>query len=118
MISIKAMEKEIIYYVYSSLTHLEKYLDKLKDLSLEKPEQVSKLNVSLKTLESSVLKMRRIANKLQLEFAANDYAKINRSLSLYYGMNNMVRPEILKSILSFSRFSVPVLKQQETISLH
>ncbi len=111
------MEKEIIYYVYSSLTHLEKYLDKLKDLSQEKPELASKLNVSLKTLESSVTKMRRIANKLQLEFAANDYAKINHSLSLYYGMNNMVRPEILKSILAFSSFTIPVMKQEQTVNL-
>lgn len=112
------MEKEIIYYVYSSLAHLEKYLDKLRDIYQEKPELIANLSVPLTTLESSVTKMRRIANKLQLEFAAKDYEKINRTLSLYYGINNMVRPEILKSILSFSKVTLPVLKQEQTLSLH
>lgn len=111
------MEKEIIYYVYSSLTHLEKYLDKLKTLSTEEPELVTNLNVSVETLETSVTKMRRVANRLQLDFAANDYNKVTRSLSLYYGINNMVRPEILKSILSLSKKNLPVIKQ-ERISLH
>jgi hypothetical protein len=65
--------------------------------------QVPKRIVNNITEQERILKhMRRAANKIQIELAQEDWTAVHRSLSIFYSLNQMVRPEILATYRELS----------------
>ena len=102
------MNKELIPHVFASLQSLERYVDIIKS-SLESSDHTgNELRAMVPQYETTLKKMRRTANKLQFQVAADNQQQIIRSLRIFYGLNHMVRPEILSSFLSLSKGSKTV----------
>lgn len=88
------MSQELLSHVFGSLQGLEKTISDIKDASTSKP-QLEAVPADLREQERVVRHMRRVANRLQFEFACGDWKNIVRSLNIFYGLNSMVRPSVM-----------------------
>lgn len=96
------MSKELLAHIFSSLQSLEKCLENSKRMYALEPVKATYIAEAL-TQQTEVLgQMRRVANKLQLDIAAQDVSQINRSMQIYYGLTSIVRPEILSTFRSLA----------------
>ena len=92
------MSSNFISHVFSSLLFMEKYLEHSKKIIDPYSAQAGVL-----AEQQDILKqMRLIANKLQLEHAREDWLAIVRSLRVFYGLNYMVRPEIISTFVALA----------------
>ena len=88
-------KRKVLAAVFSSLQGLEKCVQTSNRL-YGAQNSTSDIISSALTDQARVLKlMRRTANKLQLQFASEDWDKIVKSLQVFYGLRQMVRPEIM-----------------------
>lgn len=96
--------KEIIIHVFSSLQSLEKYLDSIKKLVRGKEKTADGLVQHEKVIRC----MRRMANKIQLDVAHDDWDAAVRSLKIFYGLNHMIRPELVSTLMRLSGSKSPL----------
>lgn len=88
------MNAELITHVFASLQNLEKCYGNIKRL-LPRHETDAEDIVKVLPEQKKVLEqMRRVANKLQLDFAKNDWSATIRMLKIFYGLNYMVRSDL------------------------
>ncbi len=97
------MSKQLIPHVFASVQTLERYVETIRAKSSGHPGLEADLKSLLPQFESFLVSMRRVANKLQLQVASKDALAIARSLKVFYGLNHIVRPEILSVVLSITQ---------------
>ena len=89
------MNKEIIPHVFATVMNLERYFGTIIAMIRDGSPEQKKLSSELPQIERIIKNMRQAANKLQFELAGNNEKAALRSLQIFYGLNHMVRPEIL-----------------------
>lgn len=101
------MNKELIPHVFASLHSLERYLENIRRMSGTQEgidaKFLSQLEHSLPEQERVLKQMRRVANKLQLEIAKEEWDEVIRSLRIFYGLNHMVRPDLIATFVKLSK---------------
>ena len=110
------MNPELITHVFASLQSLEKCLSTVKKLLPGQEEDYSDIARILPEQERVLQQMRRIANKLQLEVARGDWAGGVRSLKIFYGLNHMIRFDLLHAFSTLSRKEAPETKINAVVS--
>lgn len=90
-------------HIYGTLNSLERYLGSIKKKT-EGPAQdnFKFLKQLAPQLEQTLTNMRKAANRLQFAIAANKHEEIVRELKVFYGLNHLLRPEILAAYLQVS----------------
>ena len=88
-------KKEIIPCIFASLQGLERKLSIMKSA-----KNTDNLSHNIGQQEKVLKEMRCVANKIQTSFARNRNTETQNLLKVYYGLNNLVRPEINHSISS------------------
>ncbi len=91
------MKTEIAIHVFASLQGLEKTFETVKSQALERKSEHAEVISMLPKQEEILIDMRRAANLLQLNIAKKDWFAAVRSLQIFYGLNQLVRPDILKA---------------------
>jgi|GEM_PF-6694938 len=89
------MDSQIIVHVFAAIQALEKCHDNSRRMLGEQKTQPLSVHTALLQQSRILRAMRQSANNLQLELARKDWIKATRSLKIYYGLNNMIRPEIM-----------------------
>lgn len=95
-------KREMVHHTYSVIHQLEQFLDNVKRLISERKTELPDLPVSVQEQERILQQMRRIANKLQLEIAKSNWPGVVRTLRIFYGMNQMIRPELVATLIALS----------------
>lgn len=89
------MNSDIIARIFGVLQNLEKCLDGIHTQLNEKKHRAPEIAALLPQHQRVVKQMRSVANKLQLQFAREDWEEVVRSLKIFYGLNHLVRTDIL-----------------------
>lgn len=89
------MNKRVITHVFAAVQNLEKSMAQVKDLLTTRPKEHAELQQIIPQQEEVLKKMRRTANRLQFELAREDWYAAIRSLRVFYGLNHLVRKDIL-----------------------
>ncbi|MCC6220009.1 MAG: hypothetical protein IT291_02080 [Deltaproteobacteria bacterium] len=97
------MNDDRISQVFGNLQELEKRVEHCKKILSRKRKYEPNLTLMLRQQEQILVKMRRTANKLQLENASEDWQNFYRSLNVFNGLRAIVQPEILQT---FSELSI------------
>mgnify|MGYP003382194329 CR=1 FL=1 len=97
------MNKELIPHVFASLQNLERYLENIKRFSDSNVAQPTSLQRSIDDQERVLKQMRRVANKLQIEVAREQWDAVVRTLRIFYGLNHMVRPDVMATFVQLSK---------------
>jgi len=100
------MNKQIIPHVFGSLQTLERYVDQIRSSASRDGQLGREVANLLRQSESVLQNMRRTANRLQLQLAAKDAGAVVRSLRIFYGLNHIVRPELLTALAHFSKGTI------------
>jgi len=110
-------KKKVLAAVFSSLQGLEKCVQTSSRLqnSLDNPANLIARSIS--DQKQILSQMRRTANKLQLELASDDWDDIVRSLQVFYGLRQMVRPEIMATFQSLANkeLKLPHISQDAVV---
>lgn len=104
------MNTQLITHVFASLQNLEKCLGNIKKMLPSQGQEAQDIAKVLPEQERVLDQMRKVANKLQFDVAKNDWAATVRLLKIFYGLNYMVRTDIMNA---FTRLS----KEQHTVQL-
>lgn len=93
------MSKQLLSHVFSTVMHLERSLAEIDSLtdSVSDREQIRQ-NLAQQT--KVVRQMRVTANKLQMAVAADNTIDSHRFINIFYALNQIIRPEIMKSLAS------------------
>lgn len=89
------MQRDLIINVFAALQGLEKAIAD----SRKQATNVSNYDAleAVRSQETVVRKMRRTANRLQIDLAGNNWGSSIRLLKIFYGLNHMLRPEVIKT---------------------
>ena len=94
------MEDNLLAHVFGSVQALEKCLANTRDTVSKNGFRRAQILCQLESYGEVVAKMRQTANHLQLAIARNNRIETVRLLQVIYGLNHMVRPEILSTFVS------------------
>ena len=112
------MNSEMLAHVFGSVLALEKCLANTRQTVSENGFRRVQILCQLERYSEVVEKMRQTANHLQLAVARKNRIEIVRLLQVIYGLNHMVRPEILATFVSVLHSqpakSIPV----DAVSIH
>lgn len=100
------MGREMLVHVFASIQGLEKCLANSRKMLDEQKHQPLIVHKSLAEQDRILRQMRRVANRLQLEFATENWPEAVRSLKIYYGLWTMVRPEIMSTFTALANGKV------------
>lgn len=89
--------KTLLPRLFASLSSLERSFEFLMDKLAEK-DLLEENRIFTKEISRVLTRMRRTANMLQMAVAKNDVLGAFRLLNVFYGLNFMVRPELLQSL--------------------
>ncbi len=112
------MKNALLKHVFGALQGLEKYNDKISHLAEAHPERTLALSSAPEDQAQMVLYMRKTANKLQMAFARDDWNEGVRLLKIFYGINALVRPEVLSSFVIMSQSDIKQVTQHREASMH
>lgn len=107
------MNTKIAIHVFGALQGLEKSFETIKSQAHELGSEHEEIRALLPKQEEILIDMRRTANLLQLHLAKKDWSEAVRSLKIFYGLNQLVRTDILKAFATVSAKSV---QQTSTVS--
>ena len=96
----------MIAHIFASVQGLEKCVIHSRRMLNEQRHQPSAVQISIAEQERILKQMRRAANRIQLEFANEDWLNAVRSLNIFYGLCQMARPEILSTFSALSNGQV------------
>ncbi len=97
------MERNVVVHVFSALQNLERYFEEVKKLLPRDDENSLEMLESLPQHAQILKNMRRVANKLQLEVAREDWNSVVRSLKIFYGLHFLVRPELVSALVRLTK---------------
>ncbi len=110
--------KKLLVTVFSSLQGLEKCVESSKKMMVRDLTHSKELAESLREQTSIINKMRRAANKLQLQIAAENWNEATRSLQIFYGLRKMVRPEIMSTFQALANKNSAIPCKKNDASIH
>ena len=87
------MDSNIILHVFSCLQRLEKRFAFIKSVA-PYSAHFEKYSSLIPQQTEILAHMRRTANLLQLEFAKKQWELVSHSLKIFYGLHQMIRPEL------------------------
>ncbi len=96
------MNTKIAIHVFAALQGLEKSFDAIKAQVQQGNPEHEKISAVLPKQQEILIDMRRTANLLQLHLAKKDWSEAVRSLKIFYGLNQLVRPDILQAFAVIS----------------
>ena len=97
------MNNQVIMRIFGSLQGLERCLKQVKQLLPADRESVKEITHLIPQQEAALIKMRRLANLLQLEVAKKDWASAVRTMQLIYGLNHMIRSDLQAAFATLSQ---------------
>ncbi|MCB0322232.1 MAG: hypothetical protein KDD69_01630 [Bdellovibrionales bacterium] len=97
------MNPQLVTHVFASLQGLEKSMGTIKRLLPLFREEGAEFACLVPKQEEILAHMRRTANLLQLQMAKGENHAAVRSLQIFYGLHQMVRPDILRAFGTLSR---------------
>ncbi len=103
----RLMTSEFLYHIFSSLQSLEKKFATVKELLPGPSESPDVFHHHLPQQKKILRQMRRTANKLQLEAAHSDWVSLTRSLKIFYGLNQLIREDIILACSNLSKARHP-----------
>ena len=89
------MNKRVITHVFAAVQNLEKSMKQVKDLMPAHGQSIENLEELVPQQEQVLKKMRRTANRLQFELAREDWYAAIRSLRVFYGLNHLIRKDVM-----------------------
>jgi len=89
------MDNSTVTRAFATLQALEKCHANSEKMTRQASDTSSTVLAGLLEQKKVLTSMRRVANRLNLEVARSDVRATHRSLQIFYGMNALVRPEIL-----------------------
>ena len=89
------MNTEKVTHVFGALNTLEKTVKVSEKMIKDNHIKSNGIDSAIFQQKKFLSEMRRAANKLQLEICKKDFAGAARSYQTFYGLNSIVRPEIL-----------------------
>jgi DNA polymerase III delta prime subunit len=111
------MSQNLLNHVFSAVLHLERSLSEIDPLLSQAPD-ANERKVIFAQHKKAVRQMRAAANRLQLANAADDVLESHRQITIFYGIQQMVRPEIMKMLASLLNPNVQVTSKLEMQSAH
>lgn len=112
------MKKNLIIAVFASLQGLEKCVEgsnKMYTSADSKPYFVAE---SLSQQSETLKKMRHSAIRLQLHLARDDWDQAVRSLQIFYGLRQMVRPDIMATFRGLANQALDMPQIEEHVVMH
>lgn len=112
------MKRNLVVAVFASLQGLEKCVEGSKRMFLEldcKPYHIAE---ALEEQGRVLKQMRHTAIRLQLQLAKNDWTSSVRSLQIFYGLRQMVRPEIMASFRGLANEELAMPSIESTATVH
>ena len=100
------MSQQLIAHVFSAVLTLERCLEEMRS-TVNGRSDLEHLSPQVIQQSKIVRQMRQVANRLQLEFASANQKASSRSISIFYALNQMVRPEIMKSYSEINHIEAP-----------
>ena len=88
------MSQPVLAHLFGALLTLERGVEELQKL-LPEGETPEPFHGELEQVVRVVGQMRITANNLQLQIAQQDWSGTARSLEMFYGLNSMVKPELI-----------------------
>jgi len=73
---------------------------------------------SLTEQRKVIRQMRRTANKLQIQLAQENWNEVVRSLQIFYGLRQIVRPEIMATFQSLANKELKLSVMSEDTVIH
>ncbi len=117
------MDNELIKRVFAIVQALEKCHRSSRRMAESNPSRSGmnhssksgtelnrKIDEALNQQEEMLIRMRRQANKLQIFFARKDWLETVHTLQIFYGLNHMVRPEIMATYATLANGGVQVIE--------
>lgn len=96
------MDKQLIIRVFAIVQALEKCVEASRRMAASSPLKRANTIAALEQQSEVLRNMRRQANRLQLDLAGENWIQAIRSLQIFYGLNQMVRPEIMNTYASLA----------------
>ena len=93
----KDVTKEKTVHLFATLQALEKCLANSKKMLEEQKDQPLSMHTAVFQQGRLLREMRRTLNCLQLHIAKNEWPQAVRAMQIFYGLNSMVRPNIMAS---------------------
>lgn len=88
------MSQPVLAHLFGALLTLERGIEELNKLLPER-EVDQAFHGELEQVGRVIAQMRVTANNLQLQIAQHDWEGTTRSLEMFYGLNSMVKPELI-----------------------
>jgi hypothetical protein len=104
--------KTLLPRLFASLSSLEQSFEFLMDKLAEK-DLVEENRSYTKEISKVLTRMRRTANLLQMAVAKNEILSAFRLLNVFYGLNYMVRPELVQALDKLSAGINPITARPE-----
>lgn len=92
-----SMNKRVITHVFAAVQNLEKSMKQVKELMATHRGSLTELESLIPQQELVLKKMRRTANRLQFELAREDWNSAIRSLRIFYGLNHLIRKDLMST---------------------
>ncbi len=112
------MDSSIVTHVFCSIQALEKLLENSRKMLVEQRHQPLSVHTAVLQQARALRAMRQSANNLQLEVARKDWISAVRSLQIYYGLNSLVRPEIVTTFSALSNGEICLQLQDNQAMYH
>ena len=88
------MSQPVLAHLFGALLTLERGIEEIGKLIAEREVDPS-FQAELAQISRIITQMRVTANTLQLQIAQHDWEGTTRSLEMFYGLNSMVKPELI-----------------------
>jgi hypothetical protein len=108
----------MITAVFSSLHGLEKCVESSQKMFAGELAGSIIVERSLNQQRKVIVQMRRTANKLQIQLAQENWGEVVRSLQIFYGLRQIVRPEIMATFQSLANKELKLSAMSEDTVIH
>jgi hypothetical protein len=112
------MNAQLIGHVFATLQSLEKCMANVKKMIPGQEASCPEITKIVPEQERVLLQMRRMANMLQLETARNDWPSAVRSLKIFYGLNHMIRNDLMTAFTKLSQQQTVHTAQYAPVGKH
>ncbi|MCB0359085.1 MAG: hypothetical protein KDD44_05605 [Bdellovibrionales bacterium] len=112
------MNDKAIIYLFAALQGLERCVSRCEEMLGSQQHQPEFVGRAIEEQKRILLTMRRTANRLQLELVKEDWNEVVRLTQTFYGLNTMVRPEILSTFQALSNKRIALQLSDNEATFH
>jgi hypothetical protein len=112
------MNAQLIGHVFATLQSLERCMANVKKMLPAQEGNYPEIVKIVPEQERVLQQMRRVANLLQLETARNDWPTAVRSLKIFYGLNHMIRNDLMTAFTKLSQQQTVRTAQYAPVGKH